>query len=297
VCVAFQGPTGGQPFGQCAAPGSMFCCGTNADCPVRDGAPEPTSCVPVSSLSGGSSVCLPDRDYCGAIDAERLVACHTTILGRATPLWAEGDCDKDGLANGDEIALATDPCVRPPPLGYVDAGQCRLITSGCTPDTACDVDGSGAATGTCVPAEDHSGTRCMPPGELLFCANDFPCPSGTDDALVGGVRVCVPVSCLGDPAIEPAACVTNAQGALVPFSAGDCDGDGATNGAEQMRSSNPCGEGTIDGGSGGVDAGEQALPINFEGGGGCVCRAAPTSLGAGAPWLLALAVVLVRRRR
>ena len=94
TCLAFLG-------GNICIPDDtpLICCGTYADCPMPGG----TSgrCVHLTGL--GTGLCIdPVRNYCAAGDpsAEVLRNCHSGPDGAWGP-YEEGDCDDDGLSNGE----------------------------------------------------------------------------------------------------------------------------------------------------------------------------------------------------
>ncbi len=294
----------------CTPGDALFCCSGAGDCPLAGETEDPTTCNAVSGLSGAGGVCLPDRDYCGATTLEAVARCHTSPLGVLVREWDRGDCDADGLPNKVEVDGGTDPCEAPGPVGrVVDGARCEQLAMACIPGNACTV--NDGDPGTCEETGDGAGTFCAPHDEPLYCCGSFVCPDDSDTCVSSDSRsVCVDSTCAGRVP-DLLACVTSPGGALVPFSEGDCDGDGVTNGEEiDEAGTDPCGDAPQeDAGAPEEDAGgtgmredggalEPGLDVRFEGGGGCACRAQPSGQ-AGQPWLLALAGValaLLRRR-
>ncbi len=298
VCAVYTNGAGQTSF--CVAPATSFCCSETTPCPHVDGVGQGT-CTAVSGVLGATGVCLgAEEDYCAEPPSvQGVLACRTTPEGTATSVWSQGDCDDDGLSNSVEMGLdpaSTDYCVPATGLATFSADQCQSLPVGCDVRA-----GTGCPTGSsCVVTSDNTGTRCEPQAEdVLFCVpasntTEVSCPSGSEPVRLtdSTASVCVSSRCADRTDVNPLACVQNADGALVPFSQGDCDGDGAANGAETEAGTNPCGSGIADGGAPPVDA-------EFVGGGGCACRSAPASSPSGSLFFLMIAaslIVLTRRR-
>ncbi len=297
----------------CVPAGAIFCC-FDGGCPSTT-ADMPTTCRAASDLSGSSGVCVsPGDDYCEASDIEALARCHLAPSTTRLVPWAQGDCDDDGLANGDEVEAGTDPCAAPAPVAQFEGGICRPLDASCAPGTTCLANGG---PGVCTPTGDGAGTFCAPPGEALYCCGANVCPNAGDGCVLleeTDVSVCVDTLC-AERIADLDACVRSGD-SIVPFSDGDCDEDGVANGRELAAGTDPCaddgagdagappedaGSATSDAGGTGTDAGtreDPSLDLRFEGGGGCVCRASAGS-SSPAPLMLlfaALALAISRRR-
>lgn len=128
--------TTGDGLGSFCAPAedTLYCCGSTV-CPTAG-----DICVTLEA----ASVCVD------SLCAERMAdlsACVTDADGEPVP-FADGDCDSDGVTNGDELAAESDPCAAD---GTVDAGA--IADAG-------------------VPGEDAGGTGMredggVPPGPEL----------------------------------------------------------------------------------------------------------------------------------
>lgn len=301
----------------CVPDDSLICCDTDADCPIA-GAMVGTclgSALPTAGL------CVdPRTNYCSGAARPTLAQvrpCHQDVDGNPV-LWANGDCDGDGLTNAEEEGLGTDPCVRPPPRAvWTDVGCVELVDAeACMPGDDCDTD---PVESTCARSSDRTGTECYPDDERLYCGDgEWVCPDGTDEVRdsTRGHTWCVPRICVGS-GLDRAFCVIDGLGEPVPVEQGDCDQDGTKNGSDPEPCRRPdadagtpppgdAGSGTNldagpddedDGGPGtpmdggttsGDDAGETPpnVPVQFGGGGGCRCRASAASPTA--PWPLAL---------
>ena len=305
-----------------------ICCSADTDCPMITGAT--AACMSSSIADAGLCVEL-GRSYCGpdgSLDPAIARRCHTGP-GGVPVRWILGDCDGDGVTNGDEVTDGTNPCMIPSPRGIWDGAQCVQQQTGCSLTRSCGATASGPS-GTCVLADDDNGRRCVPTGEVLYCADgalvcapdlvEVPDSSGMGSGHVW----CVPGHCAGVSGIDLADCVVK-DGEPVVFSEGDCDGDGTKNGDELSGGGdgNVCGadgpppdaglpgddagvptgdagSSPFDAGGSAIDAGPGGTNPSFEGGGGCACRAATGSRSgpAGAiVALLAIGAVLLRRKR
>ena len=318
----------------CLPDGAIPCClDRQLSCPT--GADTAYTCRAASGLTytdGGTPVdanlCvelnpsgatgLPDA-YCAGETTEDLVACHTAPDSAPTDPkvgWEGGDCDGDGTAN----AADPDACTPPPNRGVATETGCQAVTLGCTPDTTCFLTFNGDQTGDCEVV--GGGTLCVPTGgdtSELYCADGpggFDClPDSERKVSLGGARYCVPDVCAA-AGVDLTLCISGDDGDPVPWDDGDCDGDGESNRHERDSAErDPCVDESMvpadggaapgpDGGPAPADAGSIApsadggAPIdpNFEGGGGCACRAAPGRRGGGiALALLGLALALRRR--
>ncbi|RZO52369.1 MAG: hypothetical protein EVA89_32105 [Sandaracinaceae bacterium] len=307
----------------CLSRATLVCCSRDADCPYYEAGPMglvPTECVgsDVTTEEGVSvGLCvLPERSYChdaaGAVTVRTIRRCHTPTDGGSLVLWAEGDCDRDGISNGAEEAGGTDPCVKPPLRGYWNGEACVPEATGCQAGVPCE------GGYECVASD--GGTVCETEGLEAYCElPSAPCLEAEETAVEdGGVTYCVPSEC-SDTADLLDCLVDPESREIVGYDFGDCDGDGVPNGAESLEGTDPCSPdtGVEDAGapqddagsappdaSSGFDAGTEPGPgpnlePRFEGGGGCACRAtpghAPSSLGWMALALLGLALVSRRR--
>jgi MYXO-CTERM domain-containing protein len=277
----------------CAPANAIFCCTDDkGDCPTGSG-----TCEDISGLSGGSGLCLPDERYCGERSLEQVIACHTLPgTNVVTPAYRQGDCDRDGLGNADEVGLGTDECAAPAPIGVVGDGACVPLTVGCVVGVSCPV-APGGRVSTCETTPDGNGSYCNPGLDTLYCCDSqIVCPMSGDRCVD---NLCVADDCEDFDDIDPAACVSDSEGNHVPYPSGDCDLDGIPNGGDETQ----CGV-AFDAGvrpdfdAGSSDAGPTRgiIEPRFSGGGGCACRAggprdAPYALG-----LVILSAILRRRR-
>jgi hypothetical protein len=313
------------PF--CVPDGAVLCCAGDHDCP-GDASGGTGACVSI----GSQSLCLdPAADYCAVgvpPGSTRVLACHRDALGEIVP-WRRGDCDLDGIPNGEEVALGTDVCLGPPPMAVFDpsTGNCLELPTACNPLRDCTT--PFGDVGDCLAG--GGGTTCFPRGSRLYCGDGaFVCPDGEREIADDAHRhtFCVGPVCGDDPAETTVDCIHDPfTGEPVPASDGDCDGDGIPNSLDPA----PCddsipnadggtslpdagdgrsdaGDGEDDGGATGADAGNGAMdagavssddaganvPPAFGGGGGCACRAAPRA-GGTALGLLAIALALSLR--
>jgi MYXO-CTERM domain-containing protein len=313
VCRRF----GATTVGRCVERDTVFCCSSDAGCPVLSGA-DRLGCTRVTGLSGGSGLCLPDREYCGAATIAEVGRCHTRPDGTLTILWLEGDCDGDGLTNGEEQnTTMTDICRAPelPPVFDEDLG-CISLPTACQIGLPCST--NVGETGSCERDPTGAGTVCRPSDAIYPCCGDgLACPGDLVCAELEEAALCIDGTCLGSPFLEDLDhCVRDADGRLVEYREGDCDRDGFLNGSDDT----PCGgelpfedagmhdDGgvvTNDAGArtdagGGLDGGVgPTVTPSFHGGGGVSCRAAPgsSSRGLGLLASLALALAFLARRR
>lgn len=298
----------------CLPNGAVLCCEDTDECPY-DGTSTTPECTEVSAGSGSFlRLCLAPGRYCAsAPNLGDVASCHTDAMGNRVR-WPSGDCDGDGQPNADD----PDPCVRPDGRGHWSGGECKPVPTACRLDESCEV---GGVSGTCMETADGAGVRCVPERAdgLLYCALEGSvCPAGTEPVSIEGrTSLCLPSTCPDDGLH----CVDGSEtGAAeyVPFAQGDCDGDGTPNAADAT----PCSDSAepADGGATAADAGpapdvdggppgsfdagaeptDPSTPLSFNGGGGCVCRAAQSEgRGALPPFALALglALALAWRRR
>jgi len=302
----------------CVPDDTLICCDRDSDCPYIVGG----FGVCVGTFLGGSGLCTdPTAEYCASGSTRPTPAqvqrCHRSADGNLV-VWAEGDCDLDGLSNGEERALGTDPCAGPPTRAIWVGDGCEELDRGCSPGDSCD-------EGVCARSADGHGTECQPIDSELYCGDgEWVCPDGTYE-VVDMTRArtwCVPAGCEG-AGIDRSFCVIDDEGEPVPYELGDCDRDGVTNEIDGdpcrpptdagtppapdagMMSNTDAGAGDADAGSGDADAGPGEpfdggsttdgdageapppnVPVQFGGGGGCRCRASAGSTPA--PWPLAL---------
>lgn len=299
----------------CVPPTGFVCCTSDAQCFVGDGG-QTFACVDTPELTGTdmtsstglcvhSATCVGDDAALSLEELERNLSTATTDASQ----WFGGDFDRDGLTNGQELELETDPCEKPDPRAYWNGTACAPIPVGCTSvDGACLTHNDQA--GDCQLTDD--GTECVPIDDALWCGGEFTCDDGEVE-VADPVREqvwCVPGECAGLVG-SLLACISGGEN-LVPYASGDCDGDGTANDVDDT----PCGDlpdagppSPGDGGQsptadgGGVDrfdAGGERTDPSFEGGGGCRCRAAPSSseLPRGLPLaLVGLGLVALRAGR
>lgn len=303
----------------CVGRGSLVCCTANNDCPAYDplsGAPVDGGCVraDVGSSGGGSAGLCVDHTatYCSdtpdTVSIRMVRRCHTVRDGTELVRWEMGDCDRDGIANGEETEVGV--CTKPDIRAYWDGAACVYEATGCDPE-----DPNACRDHECQPSDE--GTWCDSDGLEAYCA--LPAAECEEDELVlrrGATDFCVPDLCPALPGVDLLDClVAPGTNTYTGFDFGDCDRDGVANGVELLEGSDPCadGSGAEDGGApdidvgaeptvdaGGLDGGSPGGPDlqpRFGGGGGCVCRATP---GGDAPgWLAALSLLglaLLRRR-
>jgi large repetitive protein len=142
-----------------------------------------------------------------------------------------GDCDGDGVTNGQEITDGTDP-----------GNGCNfLLASQGTPDATwntSDCDGDGVTNGQ----EVTDGTDPLDPCELQMASSTLP-QSGewlNGDCDGDGVANGNEVTDGTDPN-DPCDFVLNSQSMMpdVSWNTSDCDGDGVTNSTEVIDGTNP----------------------------------------------------------
>ena len=313
----------GQDDCRCVPDNSLLCV-TGGQCPSGTGA----ETIPGSTVN----VCLnPEELRC-----VRTLACFESPNGEIAR-FAGGDCDRDGLTNGEEFAQGSLPCVAAPPIafdegGSADGGGCDALEA-CLPMTGCD---GGRA---CDPVDGTGHYYCVTNAPGLFCCGGFfglECPQG-DACSVGGLSsdefgLCRdPGYCNDADYLTRVDCWYAADDAAPRDDAaeGDCDGDGVPNDEEASAAAacvpnedpdaGPLGDPDAgsdagsapapDGGlapDAGGDRGDAAAALidggpptpSFGGGGGCRCRSSATAPAAGS-WTLpfALALLSLRRRR
>lgn len=312
------------PF--CVPDGAVLCCGGDHDCP-GDASGGPGACMSI----GSQSICLdPGGDYCAPgvpPGATRVLACHRDAFGMIVP-WRRGDCDLDGIPNGEEVALGTDHCLAPARMAVFDplSGNCLELPVACNPSRECTT--PFGELGDCL--ADGAGTTCFPRGSRLYCGDgEWVCPDGEREIPDDAARhdFCVPPICGSDPAESSIECVHHpVTREPVPPPQGDCDVDGVANEVDP----DPCDDEIADAGTSGPDAGDPPpadggnvprdagtpngdaalppmdggdasedaganIPPAFGGGGGCACRAGAAARGTAPLGLLALALGLSLR--
>lgn len=309
---------GGEDEPYCLPDRRLLCCEADNDCPASNLGR--TSCREVSGVTGTTRLCLESEDYCSATPTLAHVRkCHRSPHGGDDlVVWEAGDCDGDGLPNGED----PDPCQAPAPRAYWTGDDgCVALSTGCPEGAECRSTAE-ASGGHCVESEDGHGTRCVPDEEVLYCgAPDSTCPDGTLDVVdpESSRSFCVDAECGvdddEDASIDLLDCITGSSGERTVYSLGDCDRDGLPNGrdedpcepSDETRDAGSVAERdagpapTIDAQSPTVDGGNTTGPPvdpRFQGGGGCHCRATP----AGSDPPLEMALVLLglaatRRRR
>ncbi len=334
TCVRLS--TGGPRT--CVPDGALLCCSDYRDCPGPTGTGGGTCRTDILSGGGvclppGASYCSsPD-----SIGVREIRRCHSFGALSLLP-YGQGDCDQDGIPNATEFANGTDPCLASPPMGTWSEAGCVQLAVDCrteAPDCNTSLDETGDCVTTMDSSGSATGSLCVPVEPALYCLAhaSWVCPSDTaavrDPAR--SITWCIPPGC-GEP--PPVSCVIK-DGDPVPWAEGDCDGDGTPNGEEIAEGTELCpatlpdagipggDAGTIGGDAGfAADAGPRGdagprpdagsspdggamnadaspdIPVAFGGGGGCVCRAAP-SRGGSLAWLLVFgagALALLRRR-
>ncbi|HEY8431865.1 MAG TPA: thrombospondin type 3 repeat-containing protein [Sandaracinaceae bacterium] len=121
----------------------LYCCTEPFACPDAGDA-----CVDV----GPAHVCV--RFLCAGTDP---IACVKDDEGHVVP-FDEGDCDRDGESNGDEIEAGTDPCT--PPIGPPDAGAVRRDGGAGTRRDGGGTSEDAGASGAPPDARFHGGGGC-----------------------------------------------------------------------------------------------------------------------------------------
>ncbi|MCA9609318.1 MAG: hypothetical protein KC619_27140, partial [Myxococcales bacterium] len=241
----------------CLPDDAVLCCTEDRDCPA-DPAAGVGVCVPVSSVA----VCAVGPDYCagGARPTTMQIAnCHRDGGGPLV-VWDRGDCDMDGIRNGDEVEAGSDPCRGPLPYAVWSGTTCHELPIGCDPRGTCTTPLGDA--GECRLTDDGGGTTCFPMTSELYCGDGvWVCPSGqieVDDTTLRHT-FCTPPYC--DPRVTPSDCVRDPVSRQpVRPEDGDCDGDGIPNGAERDDSRICVVDVTeLDGGTTPVDAGVPGL--------------------------------------
>jgi hypothetical protein len=286
-----------EPFNACIPDRAGFCC--SADEALR--CPRGSVCHLATAEQPG--ICLrADLDYCDDDPAaDRIEQCHTSPAGEFPIAYVFGDCDGDGVSNGDERDAGTAVCTAPPDrlAVWVDNGsdiECRTDVRPCSPEGSLCQDTSFG--GVCQHDErtGDDAPLCAPAADVFCCGgdNDAECPALTcvfasDRPDAPGVCTNERFLCADDEATMRA-CHTSVGGAIpVPIEIGDCDDDNIANAADE----DPC----VPRAQG--DAGPPRPPAviepQFNGGGGCVCRASGPTRGS-VVWLSMLALLVARRR-
>ena len=283
VCEPFNGS-----IAFCVPPDALWCSTGGFGCPDGVG-----RMLTLSAMN----VCVPDA----ACVMPSVMACFTRPAGSREPVvpvsWNAGDCDSDGLSNGRD----PEPCTRAPAIGLARPdGTCTAAVL-CAADTDCE------ATERCETLVDANPHRyCRPDGPLYGCCGGeaTACANGASCAPVASESLCEnPGYCPSLPFAEQVACL-RFGGRFVSPPQGDCDGDTIPNEAEVASGLDPCVFDDVDAGMP-IDAGGSGIDASvpppgdepsFRGGGGCGCRAAPPRRGSPLAWLLALGLLLARRR-
>jgi len=293
--------------------------------------PSGTTCAPGM---GGIQLCLSPGLQClgptsgTTSPADALARCFTPPRGEPQPFWARGDCDEDGITNGEESRSMGDPCCNEAetPIGCCTGGgatleECCAMLPGdpacCSlasnPVSCCIA--SGGSLGECCPADADPASCCMGAGEspVTCCAGELdPLACCIELSSVG--PMCCGAFGAGRPecaddggAADPDAGVVDG-GANVDGGGANVDAGGARDGGPALEgdaggtpdgsSERDAGPAERDAGSGAMDGGaDPAEPgVSFGGGGGCRCsagRRGPPSLLA----LLGLALLARARRR
>lgn len=288
TCVDFEGDA------LCVEGDALFCAHDAADgrCPAHS--PDPRMTLGAASPI---LVCMPTSfELCGDDPTRSSYCFYGPYPERAFPVdWAYGDCDEDGIANGDELD-EVGVCQQPASVGVVTpGGECASV-SACLDDADCATPGTFCARPSpsahhrfCVDGEAHA----------LCCDESSACPGGACAVAAGDAAgFCEGFEYCAERAFADRAACVYYQGQPVALAAqGDCDEDGVPNGVD----SEPCvfdEPGAPDAGA--LDAGpppRDSTPA-FTGGGGAVCAATPGRTDPG-HWLLAAlasALLVIRRR-
>lgn len=320
----------------CVPHDPVFCCASNVDClELSSTGTTDGQCAPITGI--GLGVCVPAQNpYCGLpISPRRLTACHTFGASPEHVSYPEGDCDRDGIRNRDEIENGSDPClpetvgVWVPDGGSVSciAGSARELRCDDAPGDSCRL--AEGIAGECTQNEHTGGQAlCSVPPHVFCCGGwtNVQCPTGDECTLPSdvddGFGICTPRDrfCTEAPTEAEIRKCHTFDDRFTSFEEGDCDGDGIANGveadgrhciAEEPDAGVPANDagshagdaGAQDAGSemrdaGRMDAGSMQNGPGFSGGGGCACRSAQGRTGGGG-WLAIVAFVLVSwvRRR
>ncbi|WP_430908323.1 gliding motility-associated C-terminal domain-containing protein [Maribacter sp. 2-571] len=129
--------------------------------------------------------------------------------------WTDADCDGDGITNGIEVSIGTDPldpCTPAQPPGYTGYDATNTVW------TAADCDNDGIDNGT----EDTNGTDPY--------NNDTDGDGVLDDVDTDPLDPCIPVQPQG---------YTGYDASNIIWRAADCDGDGVNNGTEDNNGTDP----------------------------------------------------------
>ncbi|HBQ16783.1 MAG TPA: hypothetical protein DEF51_38505 [Myxococcales bacterium] len=287
-----------EPDDLCGAPRALFCAG--------DASAEETACPAnspnlyrIPDAEPAIFVCMPDLFETCEETIGTSGACFYSPDGFFPVDWAAGDCDMDGVPNGEELALEA-VCFGPRLFGVVTPdGACELVQpclddADCVGGTVCRRPTPGASHRFCVDDAEHA----------LCCDGALECPGGGCPVATGSAdaaALCADFDyCAEWSFSERAACVHYAGEGVADPAAGDCDGDGIPN-AEDGAPCEP-GEPPPQDAGASPDAGPPAAPDRtprFAGGGGAVCAASPGRVPAGGAALFGLLAValLVKRRR
>lgn len=324
----------------CAPPGAIFCCSTDEDCPTDStGTGGPLTCADVDGESRG--ICLPDNDYCasadGVLSARTIVACHTAAGSTVRQSYANGDCDRDGIRNGEDPL----PCL-PERIGvWVPGASGPFCASSDAAALVCNEVGDPCVladerTAVCTANERTGGQLVCSTLPDLFCCGGFvhiACPAGEcvlPSDIGDGQGMCTnpALLCSERPTMDELLRCHTFGGALTTIEDGDCDGDTIRNVDETEETrcvpNAPTADGgvvTSDGGNNQVpdagspgpdsgapsqddggavtpfDAGGTPIDPRFNGGGGCACRSTPDRSSGGWWLVLVAAGVTIVRRR
>lgn len=318
VCVPGLTPTAGESY---CATGDAFCL-SSADAPnlpeTDDVPPRPVPgmCLPVSVAHVYD--CLRDA-YLRCPDRT-----STTPARNLEELFANGDCDDDGVPNSGEDALSGRnlTCSYSGFVWALDASGQRVrihVPWAQRPTDQCPVDHDR------LTISPNSLTVCQPNGYTVLAATrPSPFPRGAPEACssTADATICIAgsteagrlcalaqlASGVGVPSCFRAPLVDAGIDSLsTMFANGDCDGDGLLN---AMDMDTICGDGDA-----GMDATVDPLDVGvsdagrrFDAGlapdadlesvayGGGACAATPRS-PRDAAWVFALVALIVRRRR
>ena len=325
-CVGGFEPHGGVV---CASDDAgAYACMSPAECPSTFDR-RVVACLPtgVTMGTGRVGVCFYD-DVCG-----ELVSCFDFAVRPSdatawfTAAYDAGDCDGDGVLNGDDPAdcgtrlvewgEGEDPFHDDPAPACPDASACTSGTCSTTLEVCSSPDSVGVA---CDPSEDPIEACTALLGRAAQCVF----AGETTDTAVG---ICVPIGPADDLCLlRGRDCFARGMDPAHAYDEGDCDGDGLANAIDDAVCT-PLGPDagtgantdagpvmTIDAGDAATDAGSSSqldaassAPIDASApdagepgrfaGSGCGCRAHDTRRTSGGLAVLALLVVgLVTRR-
>ncbi|WP_211356931.1 hypothetical protein [Phaeodactylibacter luteus] len=157
--------------------------------------------------------------------------------GNAT--WSAADCDGDGVPNGEEVSNGTDPYNNPGDTDGDGTNDDQEIEDGTDPNDPCSpaqaAGYAGYDAGNAIwSAADCDGDGVANGAEVSASTDPYNTDTdgdGVSDATdANGTNPCIPVQAVGYTGYDASSAI---------WSAGDCDGDGISNGDEDTNGTDP----------------------------------------------------------